>query len=509
MKIFSKILSVLFVGIILSVSANADDPNAFIFFVKTDNPGTSADNQFTIPTNSRYSYYYDVDCGNDGIYDALGVMGNYTCSFPTDNNSTARAIAITATFPNFYLNNEGDKEKLLFVDQWGTQPWKSMEHMFAGASNLEYVGTVPPDLSHVSFLTYMFSGCTSLNTSAILGNWDVSHVTDMRSMFSGATSFNQDIGDWNVSQVTKMGGMFSGATSFNQDIGDWNISQVTNINMGSMFSGAINFNQDIGDWNVSQVTGMGNMFQDATSFNQDIGDWNVSSVTNMWVMFHNATNFNQDIGDWDVSSVTNMSFMFGSAVNFSQDLGDWNVSKVTTMVDIFSAAKVSINDYDNILNQWSMHTLQIDVPLSAYNCNYCLGENARNSIIADYSWIITDNGKLCDFYISSPYYITVESGQSEVGTITIHGDPSDIIYGFFLNRDGKKFTMDGSSGKLSFITPPDVLNPTDKNKDNIYKVRVLTYNTSTMKVTASQTIRVKVVAKKNSALVPIISYLLF
>ena len=36
----------------------------------------------------------------------------------------------------------------------------------------------------------------------------------------------------------------------------------------------------------------------------------------------------------------------------------------------------------------------------------------------------------------------------------------------------------------------------------IYKVRVLTFNTSTSEVTATQTIRVKVVAKKNSALIP-------
>jgi len=304
-----------------------------------------------------------------------------------------------------------------------------------------------------------------------------------------------------------MWSMFSGATSFNQDIGDWKVSNVRYT--AGMFQDATNFNQNIGDWEVSQVTLMGSMFGNATKFNQDIGDWNVSQVTDMVAMFYNATKFNQDIGDWKVSQVTLMDVMFFSATSFSQDLGDWNISNVISMINAFSGTKLSINDYDNMLISWNKILLKENVTLGMGDRQYCLGEDARTNIIADYSWIISDDGILCDFYISSPYYITVESGQSEVGTITIHGDPSDTIYGFSLNSDGKKFTMDGSSGKLSFITPPDVSNPTDRNKDNIYKVRVITYNTSTRKITASQTIRVKVVAKENSILVPIISYLLF
>jgi len=179
------------------------------------------------------------------------------------------------------------------------------------------------------------------------------------------------------------------------------------------------------------------------------------------------------------------------------------------MINAFSSTKLSINDYDNMLISWNKILLKENVTLGMGDRQYCLGEDARTHIIADYSWTIWDDGILCDFYISSPYYITVESGQSEVGTITIHGDPSDIVYGYLLNGDGTKFAMGGLSGKLSFITPPDVSHPTDKNRDNIYKVRVLTFNTDTSEVTATQTIRVKVVAKKNSALVPIISYLLF
>jgi len=57
--------------------------NAFIITVKTDNPGTSNDNQFTIPTDVISTYNYNVDCDDDGVDEATGITGNYTCNYAT------------------------------------------------------------------------------------------------------------------------------------------------------------------------------------------------------------------------------------------------------------------------------------------------------------------------------------------------------------------------------------------------------------------------------------------
>ncbi len=46
-----------------SYAAGLDD---FIITVQTDNPGTSADTEFTIPTTGG-GYDYNVDCDDDGI----------------------------------------------------------------------------------------------------------------------------------------------------------------------------------------------------------------------------------------------------------------------------------------------------------------------------------------------------------------------------------------------------------------------------------------------------------
>jgi surface protein len=239
------------------------------------------------------------------------------------------------------------------------------------------------DVSKVTDMSNMFNGATAFNQD--LSNWNVSKVTDMSNMFNGATafnngdnpliwgektikvqnmeamfayatSFNQDISSWNVSSVTNMSFMFVYATLFNQDLSDWNVSSVTN--MVVMFGYATLFNQDLSDWDVSSVTDMGGVFAYATLFNQDLSSWDVSSVTDMPYMFYSATSFNQDLSSWDVSSVTDMPYMFYSATSFNQDLSSWDVSSVTTIEGMFDNCRLSISNYNKILNNWSLLNVQ-------------------------------------------------------------------------------------------------------------------------------------------------------
>ena len=291
----------------------------FIMLVKTDNAGTSASDQFTIPTTGS-GYNYDVDWG-DGTT-STGVTGSTTHTFPSAGNYV---VKISGAFPRIFFNNGGDKLKLLEVQNWGNIAWTSMANAFFGCSNMDVTATDVPDLSSVTSMFVMFYNATSLVGNSSFNNWDVSSVTNMAQMFQGASSFNQNIGSWNVSSVTSMFYMFQGATSFNQNLGGWNVSSVTT--MSNMFQGATSFNQDISSWNVSSVTNMGSMFQGATSFNQDISSWNVSSVTNMFAMFLGASSFNQDISSWDVSSVTTMSNMFNnsgmSTANYTDTIVGW------------------------------------------------------------------------------------------------------------------------------------------------------------------------------------------
>ena len=304
------------------------------------------------------------------------------------------------------------------LNSWDTSAVTDMNAMFASATsfNQDISGW---DVSSVTNMLNMFAGTSAFNqplnswdVSAVtnmgamfgsgkssvaifnqpLNSWDVSSVTDMGGMFNENQYFNQDISAWDVSSVTYMNNMFDGATSFNQDISGWNTSAVTN--MGGMFGSATAFNQNISSWDVSSVTDMSGMFANTTAFNQSLNSWDTSAVTNMGGMFDTATSFNQDISGWDVSSVTDMKNMFSSATSFNQNISGWNISNVVDL-DGFMANKstADYSYYNDLLNAWSLLTLQTGVLWVMGSIEYTsAGATARQDIIDNYSWTITDGG---------------------------------------------------------------------------------------------------------------------
>ncbi|MDM8564070.1 BspA family leucine-rich repeat surface protein [Candidatus Halobeggiatoa sp. HSG11] len=338
------------------------DTTSFITTWKTDNPGTSNPTSITIPTKSSLTYSYDVDWNNDGIFDEFGITGDVTHDFSTAGTYTIR---IQGSFPRIYFNDDGDKDKILDVEQWGSIAWKSMSSAFQGASNLRVTATDSPDLSD---------------------------VTSMYQMFQDATTFNQDISNWNVSTVTDMAYLFY-QSSFNQDISAWDVSNVTD--MAYLFYKS-SFNQDISAWNVSNAIDMHRMFQ-YSAFNQDISSWNVISATDMRKMFDTATAFNQDIGSWNVSNVTTMESMFDGATAFNQDLSTWNVSSVADMTSMFLNVTLSTANYNALLVGWDSLALQPNVNFHGGNSQYTCSSAAdtaranMTNIVGD-NWTITDGG---------------------------------------------------------------------------------------------------------------------
>ncbi len=326
----------------------------FITTWKTDNPGTSANNQITIPTTGggyNYNIYWE-QVGNSAINGTLSNQtGNVTITFPVVG---IYRVEISGSFPRIFFFNNGsqsDAQKIVTIEQWGNILWSSMNVAFYGCSNLTIPAIDSPNLSGVTNMSGMFTQASTLNND--ISGWNVSNVTDMSYMFNVASSFDQDIGAWDVSGVTNMQGMFGRALSFNQDIGTWNVSNVTD--MSFMFSGAATFNQDIGAWDVGSVTDMQDMFLAAISFDQDIGLWDVSNVTNMQRMFmsefySSPMIFNQDISTWDVSNVNNMSSMFWAATSFNQNLGAWDVGNVVDMSVMFSFA----TSFNQNLGAWNV-----------------------------------------------------------------------------------------------------------------------------------------------------------
>lgn len=221
---------------------NCEEERPFITTWKTDNPGNSQDNQITIPTNPREVYNYSIDWG-DGTIDT-GITEDITHTY---SEPGTYQVSITGRFPSIYFNSSeevvgypskiADAQKIIAVNQWGTQRWISQEFAFAGCSNLDVTATDSPDFSKDILLTAMFLDCSSLIGNETMAEWDLSPITmSAPFMFSGASKFNQPIGDWDISNIREIFRMFQNASSFNQNLENWDIGNVQN--MDALFDGS-------------------------------------------------------------------------------------------------------------------------------------------------------------------------------------------------------------------------------------------------------------------------------
>ncbi|MFC2111053.1 BspA family leucine-rich repeat surface protein, partial [Bacteroidota bacterium] len=346
----------------------------------------------------------------------------------------SNAHSFNQNLNNWDLSNVTNMENVFYkassfnqdLNSWDVSSVTNMGGMFNEASSFN--GNISSwDVSSVTKMSNMFREASSFNQN--ISSWDVSSVTTMYAMFWDANSFNQNISSWDVSSVTNMSCMFINVNNFNQNIGGWNVSNVTN--MSAMFKGASSFNQSLNSWNVSNVTNMSQMFSSASSFNQPLDSFDVSKVTTMVQMFINASSFNQNISNWDVSSVTNMESMFRAANNFNQNLSSWDIDSVTNMFMMFSYANLSTTNYSTILNAWSSQNVTSNVAFSGGNSKYYPSAlSARNILINNFGWTITDGGMvqyandvaINDISVSNPCYDgsqVISVNMKNIGTDTL------------------------------------------------------------------------------------------
>jgi surface protein len=355
------------------------------------------------------------------------------------------------------------------ISGWNTSAVTSMASMFEGTTTFNQPLN-SWDVSSVTDMNYMFGDTVAFNqplnswdTSAVtnmggmfyqatlfngdISGWDTSAVTDMNYMFGDTVAFNQDISGWDVSSVTDMNYMFGNATSFNQPLNSWDTSAVTN--MGGMFQNT-SFNQDISGWNTAAVTTMESMFEGATAFNQDISGWDVSSVNLMGGMFINATSFNQPLNSWDVSNVTDMGSMFYNATSFNQNLNGWDVSAVTNMGSFMDGKSTADYDYyDDLLNAWSLLTLQNGVEWGMGSIEYTsAGATARQDIIDNYSWTITDGGEYSPTYT----FKTTQIGGTNIAQIYTTTGYIKFNSTVYLVNDEITYTLDNPNGEYALVS---------------------------------------------------------
>mgnify|MGYP000200438054 CR=1 FL=1 len=160
------------------------------------------------------------------------------------------------------------------------------------------------------------------------------------------------------------------------------------------------------------ITDMSSLFRGSSSYNSPIGSWDVSNTTSMSNMFRNAINFNQDITNWRTNNVVNMESIFNGASNFNQNIGKWNISNVILLVNSLNNSGLNIQNYDNILNSWSLQNVISNIELNVEGLEYSdIGEVGRNILINEQNnWAI--NGDI-NVYIELDNNVIMEQNNYE------------------------------------------------------------------------------------------------
>lgn len=217
---------------------------------------------------------------------------------------------------------------------------QSLYGAFYNWPSLETVDLTGLDVSNVTNMGFMFSGCSKL-TSLNAGNWDTSNVTYMAAMFQGCENLtNIDTSKWNTSKVIDMRGMFSLCSSLTSlDVSQWDISNVTNIDW--MFSNCKKLTDlNVSNWNTSNVTVMDRLFNNCSSLTSlDVSNWDTSNVTDMTAVFQWCQSLTSvDVSKWDTSNVTATKWMFYDTRSLKfLDLRNFNMDKVTDTNEMFKA----------------------------------------------------------------------------------------------------------------------------------------------------------------------------
>ena len=167
-------------GISLAIAPGVD-PNEFRFSVKTDNAGTSNNDQFTIPINAG-TFNYTVTT-SDGT-STSGLTGAHTITFPSGGGTYD--VVITGTFPGMKFNNGGDKLKLLTIDNWGSYGGGSTDQQraFMGCSLLVINATDEGNFGNVTNFFRFALAAPKITTFPFI---DLSSGTSFNSSFFGAS----------------------------------------------------------------------------------------------------------------------------------------------------------------------------------------------------------------------------------------------------------------------------------------------------------------------------------
>jgi len=325
------------------------------------------------PQSSPNNFKVDWGDGNGFVGDPNNGGANYTGSgftatspaYSSGGNKTVKICEDSSQYihslsQNYNGGAQGDKQKIVNINHWGSNTWKTFYRTFFGCNNLVLNTTTTPNLANGPSMAGMFQTSQGGFTNSNIGNWNMSSITNVSGMFQQTTSFNVDISGWDVGNVSNFAALVKNNSVFNQDISNWDTSSATN--MAEMLKGCSSLNVDLNTkdtgsrlaWDVSNVTSFFGCLNGTTSMTYDIDKWQITTDASKSVTFSQMFMGNINwmtlepktvtVGSgayqktylaWDTQRVTSLSETFHANSAFNKDIGKWDTSSVTNMYRTF------------------------------------------------------------------------------------------------------------------------------------------------------------------------------
>jgi len=260
--------------------------NYYIFTVKTDNAGTSNDDQFTLPLVSSGAYSFYIDWG-DGIVDHITSYNQSEVTHTYADGAGTYTPRIWGSIKGWSFDNGGDKLKFLDILQVGVFDHGNEDGAFYGCSNLTSITASDKPL---------FS---SSGTSV------VSFFRDC-----GFTSLDWSI--YNFSSITSAANFLNGVTLTQSNFDDL-LSDLESSIDGLQDSVVIDFGSGVYSIGDPETT-IYNLINDKS--------WSISSggpaIPNLifWIDGHDASTITESgsiISEWDDKSLEDYNISTGSA----------------------------------------------------------------------------------------------------------------------------------------------------------------------------------------------------
>ena len=203
----------------------------FVFTIAT----SAADEPFTMPTPSGFTYDYTVDWG-DG--NTSGACTSYNDADAAHTYATAGSytIAVSGTMQSIQFYNTTAGDQLTSVSNLGYMGWTSFNASFRECPNVISWSCGDCNTANVENMYAMFFGNGVWGAPPDVSSFDTTNVTTMQGMFSSNSNWSAPpigLSSFDTANVTSMKDMFYGNSGWGNTlpITTWSFASVADMTL--------------------------------------------------------------------------------------------------------------------------------------------------------------------------------------------------------------------------------------------------------------------------------------